>query len=54
LYDLSVDPLEQNDISSADPRTTYELEQALRAWMDETRTNPEDYLGIQQQPITLF
>jgi len=54
LYDLSVDPLEQNDISSADPRTTYELEQALRGWMDQTRTNPEDYLGIQQQPITLF
>jgi len=54
LYDLSVDPAEQDDISSAQPRITYELEQELRGWMDETRTNPQDYLGVRQKPITIF
>ncbi|MDP6935441.1 MAG: sulfatase-like hydrolase/transferase, partial [Myxococcota bacterium] len=54
LYDLDADPGEKIDISSSDPRTTYELEQELRGWMDQTRTNPQDYLGIRQKPITLF
>ena len=54
LYNLSSDPHEQKDISSAEPRVTYELEQALRTWMDKTRTNPEDYLGVRQKPITVF
>lgn len=54
LYDLKADGTEKTDISSSDPRMTYELEQVLRAWMDKTRTNPEDYLGIRQKPITLF
>ena len=54
LYNLIDDPLEQEDISSAEPRMTYELEQDLRRWMDETRTNPEDYLGVRQKPITVF
>jgi choline-sulfatase len=54
LYDLSKDVAEQQDMSSAEPRTTYELEQALRTWMDKTRTNPQDYLGLRQKPITLF
>ena len=54
LYNLATDPSEQDDISSAEPRMTYELEQALRSWMDETRTNPEDYLGVRQKPITIF
>ena len=54
LYDISTDPLELNNISSAEPRITYELEQTLRGWMDETRTNPEDYLGVKQQPISIF
>lgn len=54
LYDLAQDPSESDDISSADPRTTYEMEQDLRGWMDRTRTNPEDYLGIVQKPIQLF
>lgn len=54
LYNLETDPGEQDDISSAEPRMTYELEQALRGWMDETRTNPEDYLGVQQKPISIF
>lgn len=54
LYDISIDPGEKNNISSSEPRITYELEQSLREWMDETRTNPEDYLGVKQQPITIF
>ncbi|MFT4977867.1 MAG: arylsulfatase A-like enzyme [Myxococcota bacterium] len=54
LYNLELDPTERDDISSAEPRTTYELEQALRTWMDETRTNPEDYLGVRQKPISIF
>ena len=54
LYHLPSDPNELNDISSAEPRVTYEMEQALRTWMDETRTNPQDYLGVQQKPIKIF
>ncbi len=54
LYDLSADPGELHDISSQNPRVTYELEQALRGWMDNTRTNPQDYMGIQQKPIEIF
>jgi arylsulfatase A-like enzyme len=54
LYDLAADPGETTDISSQNPRVTYELEQSLRGWMDETRTNPQDYMGIQQKPIEIF
>ena len=54
LFNIANDPLEQNNLSSAEPRITYELEQSLRGWMDETRTNPEDYLGVKQQPISIF
>ncbi|MGC6510573.1 MAG: sulfatase-like hydrolase/transferase [Myxococcota bacterium] len=54
LFNIANDPLERTNISSAEPRITYELEQSLRAWMDETRTNPEDYLGVKQQPISIF
>jgi len=54
LYDLSADPEEQHDLSSSEPRRTYEMEQALREWMAATRTNPQDYLGLRQKPIQLF
>jgi len=54
LYNLSADPQEQNDLSSTDPRRTYEMEQALRRWMERTRTNPQDYLGVRQKPIDIF
>jgi len=54
LYDLAADPFETTDISSQNPRVTYELEQSLRGWMDGTRTNPQDYMGIQQKPIEIF
>ncbi len=54
LYDLAADPGETTDISSQNPRVTYELEQSLRGWMDATRTNPQDYMGIKQKPIEIF
>jgi len=54
LYDLSDDPTEQRDISSEEPRRTYEMEQALRGWMGSHGTNPQDYLGMRQKPIEIF
>ncbi len=37
LYDLARDPDESEDLSEAEPRRTYELEQAVKRWMAETR-----------------
>jgi arylsulfatase A-like enzyme len=54
LYDLAADPSEQKDISSEQPRRTYEMEQALRGWMGTHGTNPQDYLGMRQKPIEIF
>ncbi len=54
LFDLAADPAELHDASAAKPRETYELEQSLRTWMDATRTNPADYLGVRQDPIKIF
>ena len=54
LYDLTADPTEQQDISSEQPRRTYEMEQALRGWMGTHGTNPQDYLGMRQKPIEIF
>lgn len=54
LYDLTADPSEQKDISSEQPRRTYEMEQALRGWMGKHGTNPQDYLGMRQKPIEIF
>ena len=54
LFDVAADPDELNDVSSGNPRETYEMEQGLRTWMDATRTNPQDYLGVRQKPIELF
>ena len=54
LYDLEADPTEQKNISSSEPRRTYELEQALRSWMGQSGTNPQDYLGMRQKPIEIF
>jgi arylsulfatase A-like enzyme len=54
LYDLAADPTEQKNLSSTDPRRTYEMEQALRRWMDKSRTNPQDYLGLEEKPISIF
>lgn len=54
LFDLSQDPSEQKDMSSSEPRRTYEMEQKLRAWMGQMGQNPQDYLGIEQKPIEIF
>ncbi len=54
LFNLEDDPDEQQDLSSSEPRRTYEMEQVLREWMATTRTNPQDYLGLRQKPIKLF
>ena len=47
-------PTTDEDISSAEPRLTYELEQELRSWMQSVGTNPQDYLGVDQKPIEIF
>ena len=54
LYDLEADPGEKRDLSSGDPRRTYEMEQALRKRMDASKTNPQDYLGLEETPISIF
>jgi len=54
LFHLGKDPGEAQDVSSSEPRITYEMEQELRGWMDGVRTNPQHYLGIQQAPIETF
>ena len=54
LFNLKDDPHEKNNISSSEPRITYEMEQALRSWLDRSRTNPQDYMGVKQNPIDIF
>ena len=54
LYNLEADPEENEDISSKDPRRTYEMEQELRRWMDRSKTNPQDYLNLEENPISIF
>ena len=54
MFNLDEDPLEQKEISSSEPRRTYEMEQTLRRWMDESKTNPQDYLGLKEKPIEIF
>ena len=54
LFDLAADPAELHDASGTLTRETYELEQSLRTWMERTRTNPQDYLGVRREPIKIF
>lgn len=54
LYDLSADPQEMNDLSGGDARTTYEMEQAVRAWMNTMSSDPQKFLGIKEEHIKLF
>ena len=54
LYNLKDDPHEKKDISSYEPRRTYEMEQILRTWMEKSHTNPQDYVGVKQKPIDIF
>ncbi len=54
LFNLVKDPAERKNISSSEPRITYEMEQGLRQWMEQSRSNPQDYLGVKQTPIDIF
>ena len=54
MFNLAEDPAEKKEISSSEPRRTYEMEQTLRRWMDESKTNPQDYLGLEEKPIEIF
>lgn len=54
LFDLATDPQETKDLSGADPRAAYEIEQQLRGWMDATRTDPQTYMGVREEPIKIF
>ncbi len=54
LYDLATDPGEQTDLSATDPRTAYEMEQEVRTWMGEMKTDPNRYLGVKEDHIKIF
>lgn len=54
LFDLATDREETKDLSGADARATYEIEQSLRAWMGANRTDPATYLGLKDEPIKIF
>lgn len=54
LFDVAADPQETNDLSVADPRTTYEIEQDVRAWMSAMKVDPSQYLGKREETIKIF
>jgi len=54
LYNLKSDPGETADTSAAEARAAYEMEQALRTWMGEQKTDPATYLGVREQHIKIF
>jgi len=54
LFDLTADPAEQMDLSATDARTTYEMEQGVRSWLQTMHTDPQQYLGVEQEHIKLF
>ena len=54
LHDLGADPQESTDLSETDPRTAYELEQDIRTWMGGMNTDPNRYLGVAEEHITVF
>lgn len=54
LYDVMADPNEATDLSATDARTTYEIEQDLRTWLGAMKTDPNQYLGVKEEPIKLF
>jgi hypothetical protein len=51
---LKSDPGETADTSAAEARAAYEMEQALRTWMGEQKTDPATYLGVREQHIKIF
>jgi len=54
LYDLAADPGERTDLSTTDTKTTYELEQDVRGWMGSMKSDPAQFLGVQEEHIKLF
>ncbi len=54
LYDFVKDPDEKTDLSATDERTTYEMEQYTRTWLDGMHTDPNKYLGVAEEHIKLF
>jgi arylsulfatase A-like enzyme len=54
LFDVSSDKDELNDLSESDPKTTYEMEQTVRAWMASMNSDPQTFLGVEEQSIKLF
>jgi len=54
LYDLEADPGETQNLANSEARLTYEMEQRLRTWLGTVQTNPEDYRGLKEKPITIF
>ncbi len=54
LYDLAADPGERTDLSATDPKTTSELEQDVRGWMGSMKSDPAQFLGVQEEHIKLF
>ena len=54
LYDLKADPGETADQAAARAREAYELEQGLRTWMGEQKTDPATFLGVREQHIKIF
>ncbi len=54
LFDLSKDAEEVTDLSTTDARTTYEMEQSLRTWLGEMKTDPQTFLGVEEEHIKLF
>lgn len=54
LFDIAADGNEQSDLSAGDARTTYELEQRVRGWMQTMKSDPNQYLGLEEEHIKLF
>jgi len=54
LFDQSSDKDELKDLSESDPKTTYEMEQTVRAWMASMNSDPQTFLGVEEQSIKLF
>lgn len=54
LYDLAADPAELTDRAAEDARSAYEMEQAIRAWLQSMQSDPQQYLGVEETPIKLF
>jgi arylsulfatase A-like enzyme len=54
LFDHATDKDELHDLSESDPKTTYEMEQSVRAWMASMNSDPQNFLGVEEQSIKLF